>query len=541
MKKLINIFLVGTALAASVVSCTDGFEEMNRDPYLPTDLSPDDYALTSSMMNIFGSVVSNDVNRTQFLECLLGGTQGGYYADGSAGFTNSIARYNAPNGWTRVFMEAGSKSLIPTLYTNLSMVNDYCEEYDAHVPNAIGLIVKVAAMSRVTDCYGPIPYSKIGYDGSIVTPYDSQEDIYNKFFEELEEARNIIAAYPEESLNSLIDEVYHGDMQKWVKFANSLQLRLALRISYANPTLAKEMAEAAVNPANGGLIEDNADNAMWDHFNTNTNSMLIAIQYNDHDSRAAADIICYMNGYNDPRRAKYFYQSEWKDSDGKFLTDPEEKPLIYVGTRRGWAVYNAKQWGIKFCDINLDSHAPFQWLNAAEVAFNRAEGAAVFGWDMGGTAEQFYNKGIALSFEQYNVAGAEEYAADDTSVPAGYYDPSNFNPWNGTLPAVTIKWDESATKEQKQERIAIQKWIANWTIGNESWAEIRRTGYPKLIPVAYNGSAGIVDSEKGAQRMPYPQEEYTNNGANVQAAVTNYLGGPDNMGTKVWWACKPGL
>jgi hypothetical protein len=126
-------------------------------------------------------------------------------------------------------------------------------------------------------------------------------------------------------------------------------------------------------------------------------------------------------------------------------------------------------------------------------------------------------------------------------VPAAYDDPSGVNPWTGSLPAVTIKWDESASTETKQEKIIVQKWIANYKLGNEAWADIRRTGYPKLIPVAYNGSGGIVDSNRGPERMVYPQSEYSNNGANLQAAITNYLKGPDNMATKVWWACKPGL
>ena len=152
---------------------------------------------------------------------------------------------------------------------------------------------------------------------------------------------------------------------------------------------------------------------------------------------------------------------------------------------------------------------------------------------MGGTAEEFYNRGIRLSFEQWGVAGAEDYIADASSMPQAYHDPSDKNPYNDTLSDITIKWDESADAQTKLERIITQKWIALYFNGNEAWAEYRRTGFPKLIPVAYNGSGGIVDSNAGPQRMPYPQEEYTNNSANVTAAVNNMLGGPDNMATKV--------
>lgn len=171
----------------------------------------------------------------------------------------------------------------------------------------------------------------------------------------------------------------------------------------------------------------------------------------------------------------------------------------------------------------------------------RAEGAAVFNWDMRGSAESFYNDGIRLSMEDYGVAdGYNTYINDATSVPAKFYDPEGQNPWTGVIPAVTIKWDETLTAEQKQQKIITQKWIANWKLGNEAWADYRRTGYPFLIPVAYNGS-NVVDINRGPQRLPYPAAEYTDNLTNVQSAVSNYLNGPDNLATKVWWACKPGL
>lgn len=77
-------------------------------------------------------------------------------------------------------------------------------------------------------------------------------------------------------------------------------------------------------------------------------------------------------------------------------------------------------------------------------------------------------------------------------------------------------------------------------LGNEAWADYRRTGYPKLIPASEDGnkSNGIVKSDEGARRMPYPLDEYISNTQNVEFAVNNYLKGPDNMATKIWWDCK---
>lgn len=521
MKTIFNKFIAVAMGALALSSCTGDFEDINANQYQPGNLDADNYALSSSMYAVFGRVIPSDVNMTQFTECLLGGSVGGYFADANQGFrTNQIAAFNSNNGWTRVFMEANPNSIIPTVYVNLAIIEGYSETSGNMLPAHIARLVKVAAMSRVTDCYGPIPYSKIGFDGSILTPYDSQEEVYNKFFEEIDEC---IAGFNECMNNTrspLIDDVYQTDPAKWIKFANSLKLRFALRISYANPTLAKQKAEEAVA---GGVIVSNADNAIYDHFKTGGNPIYGAtISYNN-DSRPAADIVCYMNGYNDPRREVYFTPAP----NGE-----------YIGVRRGWDVVPSfSQYsglGIKASDGSI-------WLTAAEVAFLRAEGAAVFGWNMGGSAESFYNEGIRLSFEQYGCGDATAYINDETSVPAQYVCPDNSNPYNGVLSTITIKWDENATTEEKQERIITQKWIANMYLGNEAWADIRRTGYPKLIPPAMNASGGTVDSNKGAQRMPYPQEEYTNNSANIHTAVSEYLNGPDNMGTKLWWACKPGL
>jgi len=521
MKTIFNKFMAGTIAVLALSSCTGDFENINANQYQPGSLDADNYALSSSMYAVFGRVIPDDVNMTQFTDCLLGCSVGGYFADANKGFrTNQIAAFYSNNGWTHVFMEANPNSIIPTVYVNLAIIEGYSETSGNMLPAHIARLVKVAAMSRITDCYGPIPYSKIGFDGSILTPYDSQEEVYNKFFEEIDEC---IAGFNECMNNTrspLIDDVYQTDPSKWIKFANSLKLRFALRISYANPTLAKQKAEEAVA---GGVIESNADNAIYNHFKTGGNPIYGATIGYNNDSRPSAEIVCYMNGYNDPRREAYFTPAP----NGE-----------YIGLRRGW---NVEPTFASYSGLGIKSTDGSIWMTAAEVAFLRAEGVAVFNWNMGGSAETFYNEGIRLSFEQYGVGDATDYINDATSEPAQYVCPDNSNPYNGVISTITIKWDDNATTEEKQERIITQKWIANMYLGNEAWADKRRTGYPKLIPPAINASGGVVDSNKGAQRMPYPQEEYTNNSANIQIAVSEYLNGPDNMATKLWWACKPGL
>ncbi len=522
MHKYINKFLIAS-LAVAATACTGDYEDINSNPYEPGDLTGDDYALSSQLNNIAGCVMSSDVNTIQFTDALLGGTLGGYFSDANSSFENSFARYNPTNDWSRVFMK--SDRIIPTLYANLGQVEMLGEKAGDPVPYAVATVIKIAAMSRVTDTYGPIPYSAIGETTDLAVPYDSQKDVYNEFFTELSEAIETLDTHRGSALSPMGDYVYGGDINKWVKFANSLKLRLAMRVSFVDRKLSRQMAEEAIK---GGVIESNADNATWKYFSTLTNPLYTAVMYNSSgsetggDTHAAADIICYMNGYDDPRREAYFLKSTFDGID-------------YVGLRRGWETFN-KSWGFSFSGVGVKANDPLIWMTASEVAFLRAEGAAIHNFDMGGNAADFYNSGIALSFEQWGVAGAEAYMQNSTARPQAYVDPTEQNPYNGALSDITIKWDDSANSETKLERIITQKWIALYYNGNEAWAELRRTGYPKLIPVEYNGSGGVVDSNKGPQRMPYPQEEYTNNSYNVTSAVNNLLGGPDNMATKMWWA-----
>lgn len=539
MKSLINSIILGMTTVA-FVSCTGDYLEINSNPYQPGDLTPDGYGLSSAMSNIAGCVVSPDVNTAQFTDCLLGGPMGGYYADSKvSGWDNTISNYNPTDNWTNVFLK--SDKIIPVLYTNLTVVEKLCEESGDDMPLMVANIIKVAAMSRVTDTYGPIPYSQIGKDGKIETPYDPQDKVYDKFFEELTNSVNALNAKlvdnPDYTIPSSADYVYKGDVKKWIRFANSLKMRLAMRIVYADKEKAQARFVEAMDPVNGGIMEQNDQNAMWDYFKSSSNPIYVASRYNSAegsltggDSHAAADIICYMNGYNDNRREKYFVKSEYGYLD-------------YVGVRRGIELSTLGKNARKYSGINVAESDPVIWMNAAETYFLRAEAVAVHGFTNPHetmTAKDLYEEGIRKSFEQWG-ADLGYYLEDGYSTPQTYNDPESVNSYSERLSEITVKWNDGAAQEEKQERIIIQKWIANWTLGNEAWADYRRTGYPKLIPATAEGnkSGGKVDSELGARRMPYPADEYVSNKNNVLEAVSEYLKGADEMGTFIWWDCKP--
>lgn len=523
-------------LAASLFAgCTAHYLEINTNPYEVSkeQTLTDGYAIGAAISALCGTVVSTDVNTAQFTDCLLGGPMGGYYSTTGA-FAKTIDNYNPTDDWTRVFL--ASDRIIPTLYSNLNEIADITDD---PVTLAIAKIIKITAMLRVTDTYGPIPYSKIGEGGAIAVEYDSQEAVYDAMFAELDEVISTLTENKLSGISPKADPIYDGTAVKWCKFANSLKLRMAMRISYAAPEKSRKYAEEAVKHEIG-VFTSNADNATLRTvaFGEKGNPLYTAIKYNQPsgcntggDTHAAADIITYMNGYNDPRRPVYFIPSEF---DG----------IEYVGIRVRIEKPALNSLGRKYSGVKISPSDPLVWMNAAEVCFLKAEAEAVFGYDMGaGTAGDFYNEGIRLSFEQFGVSGADAYLNDAVSRPAVYIDPAGQNSYSEMLSEITVKWDESASTAQKQERILIQKWIANFNNGNEAWADHRRTGYPHLFPAtdAGNKSDGIVSSVYGARRMRYPLAEYTNNGENVNYAVSALLKGKDNMATRLWWDCNPAI
>lgn len=521
MKRYKILFWGVLLSSATLFSCTKNFEKYNTDPAGATaeEVERDAYVLSSAMIGLQAWAVPLDVNANQFIECLLGGSMGGYLADSNNGFNGkNFATYNPENGWSRVPFN----DILPKLFVQTKTIRQVSSDPSIH---AVADIIKVLAVSRVTDIYGPIPYSKVGENGALEAPYDSQEQVYDLLFTQLDDAIKILTERRTQNFSSKADLVYSGNVLQWIKLANSIKLRLAMHISEVSPTKARQKAEEAVNHEIG-VIRDNADNAFVKPINRNP-FRVIMYEYNNGDSRVSADITSYMNGYADPRRAKYFTPSTF----GGAVSNG------YHGLRSGIQIPSGdipKQ----YANMNVTETDKLLWFNAAETSFLQAE-AALKGWNMKGTdAATLYNQGIRLSFMQWNVNGADDYLNNSSNKPAAYIDPLGVFSYAGLPSTITVKWEESSTTAQKMERIITQKWIANFPLGVEAWTEYRRTGYPKLMEVMVNNSGGRVDSKRMARRLPYPQEEYTENNKNVTEAVSNLLKGADNMGTDLWWVKK---
>lgn len=511
--KAIVVSLLCTIL---LMSCTDNFEEMNRNPGQPTDeeIMEGYYKLGAFFPQMINYAYPAQENAYQMGENLIGDPYGRYLSIANT-WTATFSTFNAPAGWINSpFNDAYAKVYGGWIQVK-KLTNGQGQLY------AWSQIIRVTAMQRLTDMYGPIPYSKIE-GGSIAAGYDSQEDAYKNMFKDLDNAIDTLTVFvaknPNYTAMQSFDNVYQGDFTKWIKYANSLKLRMAMHIVYADPVLAKQKAEEAVKHSIG-VIKLNNDIAQ----NAYPQNPIWTVATAWSDSRICADIVAYMNGYNDPRMSRYFTPSQVTGSDK------------YLGLRTGISVPSKEMSG-KYSSATYSQTAPTLLMNAAEVAFLRAEGA-LRGWDMGGTAESLYEDGIKLSFSQWTAEGSEAYIKDETSTPGGINDP---NPTFKAAPisTITIKWDDAAPFETKLERLMTQKWIAMFPLGQEAWTDQRRTGYPHFYPTLVNNSSDPNLSTRLASRIPFPPDEQNNNTDNYNEAV-KLLGGNDNYSTKLWWDKNP--
>ncbi|UKB79424.1 SusD/RagB family nutrient-binding outer membrane lipoprotein [Chryseobacterium sp. MEBOG07] len=408
---------------------------------------------------------------------------------------------------------------------------------------AVKKILKVITAARVSDNHGPVVYSKYETpNANGVTDFDSQQEAYQNFINDLtvaitdlQKIQNMPATGNEGDKAALkrADLVYGGNMAQWAKLANSLKLRLAMRMSYADPVKSKQYAEEAL-ASSAGLITDNADNALI----SVGQSELSFIIYSWGDCLIGAPLMAYMNGYNDPRLPAYAIPAADPSLQGK-----------YIGIRQGIDLLNGKTTYGGFSQPQAKSAAgdyfsatdgKMKLFTAAEVWFLKAE-AALRGYAGAGDIQTNYTTGVQQSFGEWGKsANVGAYLADTTSTEAPYVDPKNVDNnvlvGNSQLSTITIAWNNGDTNERKLERIITQKWLSLYPNGPEAWAEQRRTGYPILFKVRKNDSGGAISTEAMIRRIPFTIDTKTSL-YNYQQA-SQMLNGPDTGGTKLWWDKK---
>lgn len=532
MKSIYKFAFAGMLAVGAMASCTGTFEDINTNPHEATQdmLEMDNLKVGSFFSQMLlrmvpftaGGQQDDNFGSTgsyQHFQGLNSDWYSGYIGPtGTWRSGNHNANYNFSGTWGNTMWRQNFTQIMPAW----QKVSQNAKAMNLPHVAALADVVKVLAMHRVADYYGPMPYSGFS-QGSLKAGYDSQQDVYKMFFAELDNAIEVLTPYAQSGskIMSNYDYIYQGDASKWAKLANTLRLRLALRIAYADTKLAQQEAEKSAQSLVGFLErpEERATvsgitivNPLWEQGES----------WNEERMSAAMD--SYLNGYGDPRVSKYFRAA----GDGKFH-----------GVRVGVGFTNNKDWtGDKISKINVSQSTSPVYFSAAESYFDRAE-AQLRGWNMGGSAKSFYEAGIRASFAELGITGGvDAYITDNVKTPADFVDNSGHGNDIPAMSKVTVAWDEGANFETKLEKIITQKWIANFSISPEGWAEYRRTGYPKLFPIVKNNSNGIISSDLQIRRMPYPSSESEDN-ADAYNNGLKLLGGPDNGATKLWWDKNP--
>ena len=513
IKKLAVGALTGLALVAS--SCTDDFDDLNTDK---TRLTADQIG-SAELSSAFAQAQYNGVGyavawRQQLVKNLFADVYGGYFSVAHPNFPSG--RYTLPGGW----LNGGWDAHYSQAAASMLMILDITGQNNDATANAVASIWKVYTYIPMTDQWGPIPYSSVGSGESSIA-YDSQESIYTDFFRTLDKAVADLEAHRGETVFSGGDLIYNGSVEHWLRFANTLRLRIAMRVSgvagySVDGQSPQQIAEAAVA---SGVIEDVSGLAQYPTSGSRLNSYSVMLGWgaDKGEFRMSSFAESVLKGYEDPRLSIYYRPS---DATG----DYEGLSNGLSSTELGDADYvNMSPMGERWRVAN-GSTTPMRVMSSAEASFLRAEGA-LKGWNMGGSAQQFYEQGIRLSMEEWGGidAGAIDAYISSEKTPVA---PNDFaqNPAASDIP---VKF--GANGADQLEQIITQKWIALYPNGYEAWAEFRRTGFPKIYLPKNNdaGTNGYIN------RLLYPDSEASTNSAELQKGIQ--LLGTNSIEQKVWW------
>lgn len=540
----IKILALGTVMLFSATGCTNDFEQYNQEKLGGPENFYADFKAIVDPMKSMQRELQADYQRYPNLS-----------ADMYSGMFSTATPFNGGvNNLTYSMVEDWNNKIInkqKDIFNFSLIIDDAANKIYSGIDFtgffAVKKILKVITAARVSDNHGPVVYSKYSTPNpNGVTDFDSQEAAYNYFIADLSSAINdlqkVIATSATEKVEDKsalkkADLVYGGSMAQWAKLANSLKLRLAMRMSYADPVKSRKYAEEAL-ASSAGLITENTDNALI----SVGQSELSFIIYSWGDCMIGAPLMAYMNGYKDPRLPAYALPT----------TDPQIKDISqykYLGIRQGINLLNGKSTYGDFskpqakaasADYFSATDGKLKIFTAAETWFLKAE-AALRGYAGAGDIQTNYQTGVQQSFGEWGkAADVSTYLANSTDTEMPYVDPknasNNVNAGDPQLSTITIAWNNSDSNERKLERIITQKWLSLYPNGPEAWAEQRRTGYPILFKVKENNSGGMISTEEMIRRIPYTISTKTSLYNYQQAA--QMLNGPDTGGTKLWWDKK---
>ena len=554
MRQSKYITIITMACALFFASCSDEYmENMNTDPSKAATIDPN-AQLTTAQLQTYGDLSMMEIYRNYhyaFTQQLMGCWNTTNYGGRHTLDNNEMSRI-----WTSFYTQS-LKNIIDAQYRT-------AEDAEKVNINSVLRIYRVYLMSIITDTYGDAPFSEAGLgflEGKFNPKYDKQEDIYNSFFLELEDAVNKIDPTKDKVTGDLI---YAGDVTKWQQLANSLRLRFAMRISNVNPTKAQTEFENAL-AANGGVITDASSDALIKY-------MTIAFSfgqeaYSDYRGNSLSQLLFGNDPANNPSYlCSTFFNQLYNSGDPRTFkisrcyydglmsaTSPDNRvditqEMIEKGiafSPRDPGAYSWEPWPTgydsdicaelavnnpsvtatmarevepKLANNFLKSDNPGVVMTSAEVKFLMAE-ATVKKWNVGSvSAEDLYKQGVraAMDFLTDNYGCT---ATIDAEFDAFIQDKGAFG----------------HTDNQKLEAINTQAWILHFTNPAECWANVRRSGYPKLkSPAEYGFGQYLTGGTEIPVRLCYPVLESSYNKKSYNEAIER-MGGTDNWHSLLWW------
>ena len=520
IKLYVPLLISGLAL---ISSCTKDFEEINTDPLsVNQEQYNPNYLLSTAQLNYTGSV---DFAYETWRGNLI------YSATMMQGMSSVIGywagdKYMLNEGYTAAYWEKAYPDQVKYAADLVEFTKGKAQYNNAH---QIGRIWKALIFQRLTDLYGDVPYFEAGkgyYTGNLYPKYDPQQAIYADLLKEVDEAGTALVDGGDVVTGDL---VYNGDINKWKRFAASLMLRMAMRLTKADATLAQTYITKAV----GKTMTGNEDNAFFKHDsnggrvtqNRNAQVLLGDGGQENYYTRWSDTFINYLKANNDPRLSKVavtklYLTDVTKAQNPAYVTTasvqkgmPNGKDLSGIAGRdvrqdasfTDFSDYSSPNPGMLKRDGNTFV------LTFAETELLWAEAAQRY--NIGGSAASHYNAGVTAAITY--LSQYDPLMAVNASDAAAYLIAHPYTPTNGL------------------EMIAMQYWAHTITMLDfyETWANWRRTGLPALVPVVYpnTNTGGSIP-----RRFPYPLIEGVSNATNYSAASAAVPGG-DKLVGKVWW------
>ncbi|MDO5979025.1 SusD/RagB family nutrient-binding outer membrane lipoprotein [Flavivirga spongiicola] len=520
MKKLKNmkrlVFITLSLLC--IISCTADFEKINKNPNFPESAEP-----SLLLPGIMREMASN---------------WGGQGWEEGFTVTQYASRLQFTSGDRYDWSPTGNP--YDDAYASLrdveNIIRSTKDKDDQQNYYGVALIFKSWIYSYLVDAYGDVPYTDAtkGISDDNITPeFTPQSEVYDGIMADLKTANTILTG----TENISGDILYGGDILKWRKFANSLRLRLAMRISDVNNAKAvAEMQEIIGGFSTYPIFESNADAALLQWNSDNPQPKYDTRSGSFDEVRLSTTLETRLKALGD-RRLIVFAQPTSNSGKGIYSDNLDD----YVGMPNGLDDDAAlgyspsgdpNESGSNFisrlgillacraCNVEQASATASQTIimDYSELQFILAE-AREKGFISVGDASEYYENGIRASFAYYLerviAGGWSDIVNDLQGFDVDAYIAQTAVGLTGTF-------------NEKLEKIALQKWISLFYTGFEAWSDWRRTGIPVIIP-----GPDAVNGGKVPVRFQYPNSVKATNNANYQKAVSNM--GADDLNTRLWW------